>query len=368
MKKGTLALLMIFLINIGHSQTELSSKGDHKIAHTKITPNYLTGEEKRAAEIYKRVSPTSVIIFTSQYKLTEKGVSKQEALGSGVLVSKKGHILTAAHVVDNADKIVVKTHDGELREAELVFSEPEADIALIRLKTPDPALKYAVVGNSDSLAVGQRTYVIGNPYGFENSFSVGRISAFRDFGQLYDGSILAEFIQTDAAINSGNSGGGMFNSKGEVIGISSQIISVSGGFQGLGMVIAINTAKQLLALEDRVWMGFGAIFLAKEELGLLMNLDLEGGLLVQTVVKGGPAEKAGLERGVMPIKLLGQEVLLGGDLIIQVGDQETCHSGCLANAKEKLKNQKEVKVKVLRKGKIMDLTIEVSTLPTFLLK
>lgn len=355
-KNILLLFVLLFALNINVIQAQSS----HTPPKERIQPNYLTGEEKRAAEIYDRVLPSAVTIFSLRYVLGDKGIVKQEALGSGVIVSNECHILTAAHVVQNADKITVKTQDGKTREAELIFSEPQADIALLRLKVTDLTLKHARLGNSDSLAVGQRSYVIGNPYGLENSFSVGRISAFRDFGQLYNGTTLVEFIQVDAAINSGNSGGAVFNSKGEVIGISSQIISVSGGFQGLGLAVSINTAKKLLALEDRIWMGFDAIYLGKEELGILQNVKAEGGLLVQNVVPGSPAEKAGLKKGMMPAKILDRDLLLGGDLILQIGNQDACHAECLTNVHERLQNEKLIKIKLIRNGKIVETVVDVS--------
>ncbi len=352
--------LLMFVLLFSFYSGGLRAQSSHAALKEKIRPDYLTGEEKRATKIYNRVLPTAVTIFTSRYVVKEKGMVKQEALGSGVLVSKECHILTAAHVVQYADQITVKTQDGKKREAELIFSETNADIALLRLKVPDLTLKHARLGNSDSLVVGQRTYVIGNPYGLENSFSVGRISAFREFGQLYNGTTLVEFIQTDAAINSGNSGGAVFNSVGEVIGISSQIISVSGGFQGLGLAVSINTAKKILALENRIWMGFDAIYLGKEELGVLQNVDAEGGLLVQNVVPGSPAEKAGLKKGVIPAKIMERDFLIGGDLILQIGNQETCHSECLTNVHERLQNEKQIKIKLIRNGKIIETIIDVS--------
>jgi serine protease Do len=211
------------------------------------------------------------------------------------------------------------------------------------------------------LAVGQAAYVIGAPYGFENSFSAGHISGFREFGRLYDGAILAEFIQTDAAINSGNSGGPVFNSQGEVVGIASRILTESGGFQGLGFVVAINTAKQLLALEDRPWMGIDAVFLNADMLNQILNLNVEGGLLVQHVAKGSPADKAGLRGGTVPAQILGQDILLGGDLIVEFNTQEACHSECLVHEGKRLSGLKQIPVNFLRSGKMMRAVIDVST-------
>ena len=231
---------------------------EHVEREPRVAPDYLAGEEAQAAELYRNVLPAVVTISTSTRVLTENGLAERSGIGSGVLISPDCHVLTAAHVVEDADQILVKTHDGKLRAAELVFSESSADIALIRLLTPEPELAHAALGDSDRLAVGQVAYAIGSPYGLEHSLSVGHISAFREFDRLYDGTIRAEFIQTDAAINSGNSGGPVFNSKGEVIGIASRILTVSGGFQGLGFAVAVNTAKQLMALEDRPWIGIEA--------------------------------------------------------------------------------------------------------------
>ena len=208
---------------------------DHAAPKMHTTPEYLKGEEARAAQLYSEVLPTVVTIITSRHVFTEEqGLIQQESIGSGVLISPDCHILTAAHVVEDAESIIVITNEGKRRSAKLLFAESKADIALINFIPLDPDLKHAKLGNSDSLAVGQMVYVIGNPYGLQNTFSVGHISAFREFNRLYDGTILAEFIQTDAAINSGNSGGPVFNSKGEVIGIASRILTVSGGFQGIG--------------------------------------------------------------------------------------------------------------------------------------
>ena len=322
-------------------------------------PDYLSGDEARSVTLYHDVLPTVVTIFTEK-KVIQKENQVQQSLGSGVIVTDENHVLTAAHVVQGADVIWVKTSDGKQREAKLLFSEASADIALLQFITIEPERPYADIGDSDRLAVGQRAFAIGSPYGLENSFSVGYISGFHEFDSLYDGTIKAEFIQTDAAINSGNSGGPIFNSQAEVIGIASRIITQSGGFQGLGFVVAINTAKQLMALEDRVWMGIEGVFLTRAIIAAIMNHDLEGGLLIERVAKGSPADKAGLRGGSLSGRLLGREFLLGGDLIIQFSTKDICPLECLLEAKKYLSGIDKIPVTYLREGIEMTTVIDVS--------
>jgi len=341
-------------------QNVASLAQDHAAPKIRRAPSYLSGREARAAELYERVLPAVVTVFTREERLTDNGRERQQGVGSGVLVSPECHILTAAHVVDGADVIIVKTQDGELRPASLLFSERSADVALLQLNSPELDLPHARLGDSDQLAVGQDVYVIGTPYGLENSFTVGHVSAFREFNRLYDGTILAEFIQTDAAINSGNSGGPVFNSQGEVIGISSRILTVSGGFQGLGFVVTINTAKALLALEERPWMGLEVIYLSREKLAELLNLDYGGGLLVQRVVKGSPADRAGIRGGTIPARIGRQEMMLGGDVLLVLGDQEACHSECLVRSGPHIRGRDFVHVKFLRGGKLLEADMDVS--------
>ena len=324
-------------------------------------PDYLSSEELQAAKVYRKILPTVVTIYTSQSILQHGGQVQQGGIGSGVLISPECHVLTAAHVIKGAEEINVKTNDGKLRPAELLFSETSADIALIKLITPAPELEHAELGDSDQLAVGQMAYAIGSPYGLENSFSVGHISGFRDFDRYYDGTIRAKFIQTDAAINMGNSGGPILNSKGQVIGIASQIISVSGGFQGIGFVVPINTAKELLSLKDRVWLGIEGIYLNREGISKILNRDLKGGLLIERVAKGSPADKAGLKGGSVPARMMNRDFLLGGDLIVEFGTQEACNSECLNEANKHFSGLDQIPVKFLRGGKIMETTIDLSS-------
>jgi serine protease Do len=323
-------------------------------------PEYLSGEEAVAARVYQKAVPAVVTIFTSR----KRGPSTDEmvpgGLGSGVLISSSGLVLTAAHVVYGSDEIRLKTFDGREFSAGLLFSENSADIALIRIIDPPSGLKHAELGDSDRLAVGQMAYAIGSPYGLENSFSAGHISGIRDFDRYYDGTIRARFLQTDAAINLGNSGGPVLNSKGQVIGIASQILTLTGGFQGIGFVVPINTAKELLSLKDRVWLGIEGIYLNREGVSKILNQDLTGGLLIERVAKGSPADRAGLMGGSVPAQMLGRNFMLGGDLILEFGTREACSSDCLADAPKHFAGMDEIPVTYLRAGKLHRTTIDLS--------
>lgn len=333
---------------------------EHAKTKERRPPAYLSGDEAKSVALYHKVLPTVVTIFTEKQDIQGDGRAPEQSLGSGVIVSGENHVLTAAHVVQGAEVIYIKTSDGIQRQAKLLFSEANADIALLQFITLEPDRPYASIGDSDRLAVGQHAFAIGSPYGLENSFSVGYISGFHEFNRLYDGTIKAEFIQTDAAINTGNSGGPIFNSQAEVIGIASSIITQSGGFQGLGLVVAINTAKQLMALEDRVWMGIEGVFLNREVIASIMNHDIAGGLLIERVVKGSPADKAGLRGGSFPGNLMGRKFLLGGDLIVQFSTKETCPLECLFDAKKHLSGIDKIPVTYLRGGVEMTTVIDVS--------
>ncbi len=333
---------------------------EHAPAKKRTFPKNLTQGELNVARLYEKVIPTVVTIYTTTDNFDQKGPAQNKGLGSGVLISKDSHILTAAHVIDGSSQIMVKTQDGKLRKASILFSEKSADLALLQLDEPDTSLSHAVLGDSDQLAVGQNAYAIGSPYGLENSFSAGIVSAFRGFNTLYDGAVHIEFIQTDAAINSGNSGGPLFNSQGEVIGIASRILTVSGGFQGIGMAVTINTAKDLLAFENRPWIGVESVFLQKEELSKIFNLNLSGGLLIQQVAKGSPAQKAGLRGGYITAEVSGKKILLGGDIILQIAAQETCHVNCLENSRQQITDDSKINIRYLREGKEYTTVVDVS--------
>ncbi len=268
---------------------------------------------------------------------------KQQSLGSGFIVDREGYILTNNHVVDGADDIRVTLLDGRSYDAEVKGRDPKTDIALIMIK-PENGLPVATLGDSDALLVGEWVIAIGNPFGFGHTVTAGVVSAKdRTIGAgPYDA-----FIQTDASINPGNSGGPLFNARGEVVGINSAIIA-SG--QGIGFAIPINMAKSIMAqLRDkgsvtRGWLGV-QIQALTPELRESLNVAAAGGALVAGVIKGDPAEKAGLKAGDVIVEFDGRAVRSDRDLVSIVGNTPV---------------GRKVELTVMRDGKNITITVKVA--------
>jgi serine protease Do len=201
-------------------------------------------------DLFRKVNPSVVVIRTKGRDVSESGQVRFGEGGSGVLISADGKVMTAAHVVHAMDEITVEVVGGTTVPACVISSEPAADLSRIKLDRVPPGAVVAPMANSDAVRVGDQVIVVGAPYGLSYSMSVGWISARWPPNTVYKAMPLAEFFQTGAVINSGNSGGPIFNMAGTVIGVVSHNISKSGGSEGLGFVVAINTAKKLL-LEER---------------------------------------------------------------------------------------------------------------------
>ncbi len=231
---------------------------------------------------------------------------KERSLGSGFIISEDGYILTNDHVVDGADEIKVKLSDGREFKGEVRGLDSKLDLALIKIDAGEN-LPVARLGDSDAIRVGEWVMAIGNPFGLAQTVTVGIVSAQ---GRVIGAGPYDDFIQTDASINPGNSGGPLFNVKGEVIGINTAIVA---GGQGIGFAIPVNMAKQIIPqLRDkgqvtRGWLGV-TVQALNEELATSFGLKETRGALVNEVVKGSPAEKAGLQRGDIIFEYDGQPV------------------------------------------------------------
>lgn len=270
---------------------------------------------------------------------------KSKSLGSGFIIDTDGYILTNNHVIENATEITVKLSDDKEYEAKIVGRDAKTDIALIKIDAKNH-LPVVNIGDSDMLEVGEWVVAIGNPFGLNQTVTAGIVSAK---GRVIGSGPYDNFIQTDASINPGNSGGPLFNSRGEVVGINTAIVA-SG--QGIGFAIPINMAKEILPqLKEkgsvvRGWLGVMVQHITPD---IAQSLDLAGkeGALVAAVVKGGPAEKAGIKRG---------------DVILEFDAQKVGKMRDLPSLVAATPVGKAVKVLVLRKGKEMTLTVKIARL------
>jgi serine protease Do len=309
-------------------------------------------------EVFRKVAPSVVVIRAKGHEVASSGQTRFNETGSGVLISTDGKVMTAAHVVHAMDEISVEFLGGETVKARVVASEPAADLSLLQLERVPPGSKSSPLANSDTIQVGDPVIIVGAPYGLSYSLSAGLISARWKPNTVYKTMPLAEFFQTDATINTGNSGGPMFAMNGEVIGIVSHNISKSGGSEGLGFVVTINTAKKLLLEKRSFWSGLEGQVLTDAQADLLNLPPGSTGFVIKTIAKGSPAEVMGLRGATMIANLGGDQVPLGGDIILAVEDLKA-EAVNLAKIRDLLASKpvgSPFKVTVLRAGKVLDVT------------
>ena len=310
-------------------------------------------------EVYRRVNPSVVVIRARGEEVTDRGVSRFREIGSGVLISADGKVMTAAHVVQATDEIHVQFMGGETVAARVIGSEPAADLSLLQLERVPPGALVARMANSDTVRTGDQVVVIGAPYGLTYVMSVGWISARWPPNTVYKSMPLAEFFQTDAVINQGNSGGPMFNLAGEVVGIVSHNISKSGGSEGLGFVVTMNTARKLLLERRSFWSGLEGRVLTDAQADLFNLPPQTLGYLVKTVAKGSPGEAVGLRGGTKLAVIDGESMVVGGDIILKVqgvpvGGLESYQR--MQDALSSLSSGDAITVQVLRAGRLLELT------------
>lgn len=284
----------------------------------------LAGHPASADELsraYQRVTGSVVVVHTFERRTVPVGTGGDvtttgaAGLGSGVLVSADGLVLTAAHVIEVADRVEVEFLDHQRIVAEVIASSPIDDVALLKLTSAVHGFAPAAWGDSDKVEIGDPVFVVGAPYGLDHTLSSGRLSGRR--AQAAGASGQQGLLQTDAAINRGNSGGPMFDEKGQLIGIVSFILSASGGFEGIGFAVSSNTVHRVLFENRAVWTGMSGVLVAGE-VAAALQLPQSGGYVIQQVAKYSMAEAAGLRPGRLPAVIGGQPLLLGGDVILAV--------------------------------------------------
>jgi serine protease Do len=244
---------------------------------------------------------------------------RQRSLGSGFIIDRNGHIITNNHVVERADEIIVKFADGREFKANVIGRDPKTDVALIKISSLFRSLPTLSVGDSDAMRVGDWVLAVGNPFGLEHTVTKGIISAT---GRVIGAGPYDNFLQTDAPINPGNSGGPLINLKGEVIGINSAIVAAG---QGIGFAIPINLARSIITqLKEkgkvvRGWIGV-SIQTVTPEIVEFFELKEAKGILIGDVVRGGPADKAGIKRGDVIVSFDGKKIKNISDLPRVVAD------------------------------------------------
>ncbi|MGA3051375.1 MAG: Do family serine endopeptidase [Chitinispirillaceae bacterium] len=272
---------------------------------------------------------------------------REQALGAGVIISPEGLILSNYHVVKGASEIEVRLSDGRSFAATIVGSDSLADVAVIRIKEKVNNLPTAYLGNSDSLRPGDWVLAVGNPFAFISTVTVGVVSALNR--QVESSTMYENFIQTDAAINPGNSGGALVNIKGELVGINTLIYTQTGGFMGIGFAVPINMARhdaEELITTGKVIRGWIGVSIQDITPAIqdAMGLPDRKGALISGVVKGDPADRAGLRAGDVIVSIDSQSVTDGNDLRNRVADIEPGST---------------VPISVIRQGKNLNLTITV---------
>ena len=310
------------------------------------------------SDAFRKAAPSVVVVRAKGRDVGASGVTRFSETGSGVLISADGKVMTAAHVVDAMDEITVEVIGGERVSAKVVASETAADLSLLQLERVPVRMQPGTMGNSDTVRVGDQVMVIGAPYGLAYSMSAGWISARWPPNTVYQTMPLAEFFQTTATINTGNSGGPMFDMAAQVIGIVSHNISKSGGSEGLGFVVTINTAKKLLLEKRSLWSGIDGIMLTGD-LAAIFNVPQPAGFLVKTVAKASPAWDMGLLGGDKIATIAGQQIAVGGDIILTVDGIGAESGDSVEKIRERLASKPSgysFVTRVLRAGQVVELT------------
>lgn len=369
---GISVLLIGFLLG-GVSFYFLGKITDQQKGYVSLAPHVprqIAESSKAFSEIASSLSPSVVNISTTKvikrelmpfpedpfseffspfrdFKMPKKW--KEQSLGSGVIVSPDGYIITNNHVIEQADEIRVTLFDKRSFKAKVIGADNKTDVAIVKI---DAENLYAVQwGDSDKLQVGEFVLAIGNPYGLSHTVTMGIISAV---GRANVGiADYEDFIQTDAAINPGNSGGPLVNTKGEVVGINTAIFSRSGGYQGIGFAVPSNMTRLVMdqliqkGKVTRGWLGV-TIQEITPELSQKFGLKTAKGALVGDVAKGSPAEKAGLKRG---------------DIILEFNGKKVSDVGNLRNMVAQSKVGVQLQLTIMRSGKEYTLNITTAELP-----
>lgn len=324
----------------------------------------LGADELNNIEIYKNAKDNVVYITSTVYQRTFFFVQQGQALGSGFIINPEGQIITNNHVVSGSSDVEVTLPDQTTYKATVLVKDRQDDLAVIKIE-PRRKLGHLTLGDSDRLQVGQKVLAIGQPFGLKGTLTVGVVSAL-GVGPIQgdNGVPLEDMIQTDAAINSGNSGGPLLDSQGNVIGINTAIYGPNGGNVGIGFVTPINRAK--LMLEDfragksfgRARLGVSTVFIAGD-IAEALKLPASGGLLIQEVARGSAAEEAGLRPAKEEVRVGNARLGIGGDLITAVEGKPVVERDAVTRALSRKRPGEMLDLTVFRNGRSLNLKVKL---------
>jgi len=333
-------------------------------------------------EVYERAAPGVVQVtatsrvavqtdpFLDPFGFLGPSAETQEALGSGFVIDKDGHIVTNYHVVQGAQRVQVSFSDNERLNARVVGRDPSTDVAVLQVKARSRALTPLVLGDSDSVRVGDSVVAIGNPLGEDRSITSGIVSALQRRIDAPNGAPIDNVIQTDAALNHGNSGGPLLNARGEVIGVNSQIQTSGsdGGNIGIGFAIPIDTVKNVVAqliakgVVQHPFLGLDARAITPK-VATLFKLPVRHGLLVGGVCKDAGAAKAGVHAGTTQVTLAGSTWPLGGDIIVKADGQPVASVDALRAIVADKSPGQSVELELYRNSKPLDVKVKLGRQP-----
>ena len=375
------AVLGLVAIEAGWIEAEDGGGGVSQPAAVPLTAPVSTegdGEGKTVNAIYNEASPGVAHIEADQGANQQSqfspfgspGASGGTATGSGFLIDDQGRIVTNAHVVDGATDIRVKFSDeGETYDAKLLGEDASTDIAVIEVDAPADELHPVALGDSGGVSVGDAVIAIGNPFGLDHTATAGIVSGVQREINSPNGFVIRDAIQTDAPINPGNSGGPLLDGAGRVIGVNSQIESAGGGGNvGIGFAVPINTAREVaqdLIADGEVEHAFVGISGGDltAEIADVLNLDIDEGAIVQSVVPGSPADEAGIEAGDTEVTINGQPLRVGGDVIVAVDGEPVATMSDVIGAVDAKQPGDSLELTVLRDGEERDVSVELADRP-----
>ena len=345
------------------------------------TPAAQVADDDRlsVSDIYARAAPGVVQITSTSAQADNPNLSPfdqpaqpEQALGSGFVIDKAGHIVTNYHVIEGAEQIEVSFSNQDTLRATLVGTDPSTDIAVLRVEASSRGLTPLEFGDSGVVRVGDPVVAIGNPFGLARTATAGIVSAVQERTiTAPNGYPIDHVIQTDAPINSGNSGGPLLNAQAKVIGVNSQIAPATGssGNVGIGFAVPANTVKDVVAQlvatgkVDRAYLGVGGSTVT-EELARVLKLPVDAGVLVERVGEGTAAARAGLRAGTSSVVVAGESYMPGGDLIVALGGRRVSSLEELRDALADHKPGKKVELAIYRGNERRTLEVTLGRQPS----